>query len=213
MGGRIAFFAIIFVAILLVILIAFVAIFEGWTDVQVHELKEKVANLQSEATQAAKAAGDTQSDLKATVMLQEVSFTATVQSLTADIEKISQTATSIVQDGTVMAEKFTQLSTTATSVLATVTAQAPVIVRIKQDETASLFSDKLNIRLDGYSGIFSSNIKFTVQSPNSVGETFKGISPGEVVLYKGYKNYTILVSNSQKDEEDKLIVEFIVAGN
>src|SRR5262245_20771077 len=102
MGGRIAFFVIISIAILVVILFAFIAIFQVWTDIRVNKLKEQVATLQSEATQAAEAANNTQSDLKAAIALQEASFTATIQSFNIDINKVSQTATAAAQERAVM---------------------------------------------------------------------------------------------------------------
>jgi hypothetical protein len=214
MVGRVAFFVIISIAILFVILFAFIAIFEGWTDVRVNELKEEVATLQSEATQAAEVANNTQADLKAAIALQEASFTATVQSFYKDIDKVSQTAAATADEGTAMAEEFTRLSATATSVVVAATEQAPMTVKVSYQETVSLFGDALSIRLDDYSTLLSSEVTITVQSPNSVSQTFD-IDLGEVVLYKGHKNYTILRSDNgkEKDEQGDLIVEFVVAGN
>lgn len=207
MRNRVAFFVITSIATLVVFLLAVYGVLTGLTNARINQLIQEVTTRKSQATQAAELASNTESGLRATNAFQEVSFTPTVQSLNADIDRISQTATSTAYEGTAMAEKFKQLSATATSV-------APLSIEVKyqETETVSLFGDKLSIEFAGY-GFWSSVVKIIVQSPNSVSQTFY-MDPGEVVLYKNYKNYIILRGDSgeKKDEQGVIIVQFVVTG-
>lgn len=90
MRNRVVFSVIISLAILVVILLALIAIFNGLTNARINQLLQEVTTLKSQATQAAELANSTQSDLRATIASQEVSFTPTVQSPTINRSKIQR---------------------------------------------------------------------------------------------------------------------------
>lgn len=209
----IVFFTILIISITIVFIFAVIYIVPQNLDKQLSieniELKSQIATLQQLATtEAVNSRNEYQLIVKTAIWQQEI-FTATLTAQEKVIEDNLASSAKVIKTATALYGTTIAIADKADMVAKTATAMAPKLVKLKNGQSASLFTDALSITLDGYTSILSKQkVNFSVYSPESVEKTFQGQEQDSSVFYEGKHKYSIVVTGIS--EEDKILTVSLV---